>query len=55
MASERYRGGEEVDLSELFKSLLEQKVLILGLAIALLLLAVIYAFTRQPIYQADLA
>ncbi|HDS1699006.1 MULTISPECIES: Wzz/FepE/Etk N-terminal domain-containing protein [unclassified Pseudomonas] len=55
MASELYRGGEEVDLSELFKSLFEQKVLIIGLTIAFLLLAVLYAFTRQPIYQADLA
>ncbi|MFV3378596.1 Wzz/FepE/Etk N-terminal domain-containing protein, partial [Pseudomonas sp. NY11226] len=55
MASEQYRGGEEVDLGELFKSVWAQKVLIAGLTLALLLLAALYAFTRQPVYQADLA
>ncbi|MCM8913795.1 hypothetical protein LJD21_16580 [Pseudomonas inefficax] len=55
MASEQYRSGEEIDLGELFKSLWAQKFLIAALTFAVLLLAAIYAFTRQPVYQADLA
>lgn len=55
MATAQYGSGEEVDLGELFKSLWKQKFLIAALATAALLLATLYAYTRQPVYQADLA
>ncbi|HDS1818556.1 TPA: LPS O-antigen chain length determinant protein WzzB [Pseudomonas putida] len=55
MVSEQYRSGEEVDLRELFYSLWSQKFMIVGVTLAFLLAASLYAFTREPVYQADLA
>jgi len=54
MTSEQHRGGEEVDLGALFASLWAQKLLIVCVTVAFLLMAALYAFTRQPVYQADL-
>jgi len=55
MASEQYRVSEEVDLGELFSSLWSQKLLIVGVVLAFSFVAALYAFTREPIYQADLS
>ena len=46
---------DEIDLFELWHALVRQRSLIAGIVLAVVVLAVIYVFTAQKIYQSDTA
>ena len=47
------KDDDEIDILELISALFEHKWIIFGFSLAALLLAILFAFGKQPIYKAD--
>ena len=49
---EKYLQEDEIDLRELFKTILDKKVFIVIFTLVITILAAIYAYNKTPIYEA---